>query len=59
MTIITKPLSEKKIDKLEAPLVENDQLDDLVRQMYHCIIIICVLLFFFCVLLCGTYNFVV
>lgn len=29
MTIITKPISEKKIDKLEVPLVENDQLDDL------------------------------
>lgn len=29
MTIITKPISDKKIDKLEVPLVENDQLDNL------------------------------
>lgn len=28
MTIITKPLSEKKVDKLDVPLVENDQLNE-------------------------------
>lgn len=32
MTIITKPISDKKIDKLEVPLVENEQLDDLVSK---------------------------
>lgn len=32
MTIITKPISEKKIDKLEVPLVENDQLEDVVSE---------------------------
>ena len=26
MTIITKPITEKKADKLDVPLVENDQL---------------------------------
>lgn len=32
MTIITKPLSEKKIDKLEVPLVDNEQLEDVVSR---------------------------
>lgn len=30
MTVITKPVTDKKADKLEEPLVENEQVEDLV-----------------------------
>lgn len=30
MTVITKPISGKKPDKLDVPLVENEQLEHLV-----------------------------
>lgn len=40
MTIITKPVSEKKAEKL-APLVDNDQLANAVSSYQHWILIRC------------------
>lgn len=34
MTIITKPISEKKAEKLSVPLVENDQLASAVSFLF-------------------------
>lgn len=36
MTIITKPISEKKGEKLSVPLVENDQLASAVSYLLIC-----------------------
>jgi hypothetical protein len=33
MTVITKPITEKKSDKLDEPLVENEQVEDLVSML--------------------------
>ncbi|XP_067007927.1 integral membrane protein 2C isoform X2 [Anabrus simplex] len=33
MTVITKPITDKKADKLEEPLVENEQLPDLTAKV--------------------------
>lgn len=34
MTVITKPISEKKSETLAAPLVENDQLASTVSMIF-------------------------